>query len=214
MQVVVFSPLFSLSAVAEDPVPVVNGGPELLFLPNYLANPTFPYGEKGQGDGSPALATRGPLFPGPAACPPSGLNPPLTRQSQNGALPGPPATFQPLFFTGPFPVHEQELVLKVRIQNPALRDNDFIEVELNQQELTYQALLTHTCLELGVNPQHVERIRKLPNTQLRKDKDVRRLQNFQELELVLLKGDTTLVSAQTALTERPCYNPGAATLTY
>lgn len=49
-----------------------------------------------------------------------------------------------------------------------LRDEDFIEIELDRQELTYQDLLRVSCCELGVNPQHVERIRKLPNTVLRK----------------------------------------------
>ena len=57
-------------------------------------------------------------------------------------------------------------MLKVRVQN--LRDYDFIEIELDRQELTYQGLLRVSCCELGVNPQHVERIRKLPNTVLRK----------------------------------------------
>lgn len=49
-----------------------------------------------------------------------------------------------------------------------LRDDDFIEIELDRQELTYQDLLRVSCCELGINPQHVERIRKLPNTVLRK----------------------------------------------
>jgi len=57
-------------------------------------------------------------------------------------------------------------VLKVRVQN--LRDNDFIEIELDRQELTYQDLLRVSCCELGVNPEQVEKIRKLPNTLVRK----------------------------------------------
>ncbi|PKU36810.1 hypothetical protein llap_12884 [Limosa lapponica baueri] len=61
-----------------------------------------------------------------------------------------------------------ELVLKVRIQNPNLRENDFIEIELDRQELTYKELLRVSCRELGVNPEHVQKIRKLPNTMLRK----------------------------------------------
>lgn len=59
-----------------------------------------------------------------------------------------------------------ELVLKVRVQN--LRDSDFIEIELDRQELTYQDLLRVSCCELGVNPEQVEKIRKLPNTLVRK----------------------------------------------
>ena len=65
-----------------------------------------------------------------------------------------------------------ELVLKVRIQNPSLRENDFIEIELDRQELTYQELLRVSCCELGVNPDQVEKIRKLPNTLVRKVRKV------------------------------------------
>lgn len=59
-------------------------------------------------------------------------------------------------------------MLKVRIQNPNLRENDFIEIELDRQELTYKELLRVSCRELGVNPEHIQKIRKLPNTMLRK----------------------------------------------
>lgn len=65
-------------------------------------------------------------------------------------------------------VFNPELVLKVRIQNRTLKENDFIEIELDRQELTYNELLRVSCCELGVNPEHVEKIRKLPNTVLRK----------------------------------------------
>lgn len=61
-----------------------------------------------------------------------------------------------------------ELVLKVRIQNPNTRENDFIEVELDRQELTYRSLLRVCCRELDISTEHVEKIRKLPNTMLRK----------------------------------------------
>ncbi|XP_078082002.1 ankyrin repeat domain-containing protein 40 [Mustelus asterias] len=190
----------AMLGVDEDSEPVINGESQLPFLPNYLANPPFPHVGNQEADSSKASAT--------------GLTPSPTLQVQNGAPLGPPATFQPLFFTGAFPVSERELILKVRIQNPAIRDNDFIEVELDRRELTYQALLTVCSQELSIQPEQVEKIRKLPNTLLRKDKDVSRLQNFQELELVLLRGDTNPTSAPAALTERPCYNQGAATLTY
>ena len=40
------------------------------------------------------------------------------------------------------------------------------------------------CKEIGVNSATVERIRKLPNTKLRRDVEVRRLENYTELELV------------------------------
>ncbi|NXK03284.1 ANR40 protein, partial [Herpetotheres cachinnans] len=107
-----------------------------------------------------------------------------------------------------------ELVLKVRIQNPNLRENDFIEIELDRQELTYKELLRVSCCELGVNPEHVQKIRKLPNTMLRKDKDVARLQDFQELELVLTVSDTHLLFRVPTLSERSGYNKKASELTY
>lgn len=64
-------------------------------------------------------------------------------------------------------------------------DPDFIEVELARSHLRYDALLNLLCAELGVDKQLVSRIRKLPDTIIRKDKDVARLQDFQEVELVL-----------------------------
>ncbi|GLD69588.1 ankyrin repeat domain-containing protein 40 [Lates japonicus] len=108
-----------------------------------------------------------------------------------------------------------ELVLKVRIQNPNARENDFIEVELDRQELTYRSLLRVCCRELDISAAHVEKIRKLPNTMLRKDKDVARLQDFQELEVVLEKAEgLSLFSGTGGLTDRPCYNMKASRLTY
>ncbi|KAL8581058.1 hypothetical protein ACOMHN_012709 [Nucella lapillus] len=78
---------------------------------------------------------------------------------------------------------DDELVLKVRVAHR--QDPDFIEVELPRDHLRYEALLNLMCAELGVDKQLVGRVRKLPNTILRKDKDVARLRDFQELELVL-----------------------------
>ncbi|KAK2528530.1 ankyrin repeat domain-containing protein 40 [Columba guinea] len=154
-----------------------------------------------------------PPFPHHAAlCPPG-----APAQAVPPQTPGSPArpapAFQPLFFTGTFPCNMQELVLKVRVQN--LRDNDFIEIELDRQELTYQDLLRVSCCELGINPEQVEKIRKLPNTLVRKDKDVARLQDFQELELVLVQsGSSPFRNAAAALSDRPCYNSRASKLTY
>ncbi|XP_051995115.1 ankyrin repeat domain-containing protein 40-like isoform X2 [Xyrauchen texanus] len=111
----------------------------------------------------------------------------ISQQINCSQLGGSMPAFQPFFFTSTFPVNVQELVLKVRIQNTNVRENDFIEVELDRQDLTYRALLRVCCRELDISAEHVEKIRKLPNTMLRKDKDVARLQDFQELEVVLEK---------------------------
>lgn len=167
---------------------------------------------------SPSLANSG---GSQVQAPVAGANPTMSRQqsipqqlsySQAG---GPMPAFQPFFFTSTFPVNVQELVLKVRIQNPNARENDFIEVELDRQELTYRSLLRVCCRELDISAEHVEKIRKLPNTMLRKDKDVARLQDFQELEVVLEKAEgLSLFSGTGGLTDRPCYNMKASRLTY
>ena len=62
---------------------------------------------------------------------------------------------------------------------------DFIEIEIDRSRLTFQCVLSIICRELNVNPSHVTRLRKLPNTIVRKDKDVGRFVDFQELEVVL-----------------------------
>ncbi|XP_047562730.1 LOW QUALITY PROTEIN: putative ANKRD40 C-terminal-like protein [Lutra lutra] len=105
-----------------------------------------------------------------------------------------------------------ELVLKVRIKSP--RENDFIEVELNRGELSYQNLLKVSCCEL-IEPEQVRAIRKLPNTLLRKDKDIQRLRDFQEVELILVKHSSSeFVEHTTSLTEAACYNSNSTKLTY
>ena len=64
-------------------------------------------------------------------------------------------------------------------------EQDFYEVELPRSNMTYENLLSLMCTELQVDRQIVKKIRKLPDTVVRKDKDVARFTNFQELELVL-----------------------------
>ncbi|XP_050716846.1 ankyrin repeat domain-containing protein 40-like isoform X2 [Eriocheir sinensis] len=86
-----------------------------------------------------------------------------------------------------------KMVLKVRIANSD--DPDFIEIDLQKAQINYSYLLTTCCKEMAVNPQMVERIRKLPNTRLRNDKDVQRLTDYTELELVM-KGQSLLPLAR------------------
>ncbi|XP_068269641.1 ankyrin repeat domain-containing protein 40 isoform X2 [Nyctibius grandis] len=263
----------------DDELPDLKKDSDLPIIPNYLANPPFPYVYNSMSDSIPdpsmngnishiesqdtdssslpdvetctraplqyghaaprvaenggvpslpracaapprskPLLQRGPVYQGPVSwsrSPPSpaGSNQSVLQQ-ENGSWMGPVPTFQPVFFTGAFPLNMQELVLKVRIQNPNLRENDFIEIELDRQELTYKELLRVSCRELGVNPEHVQKIRKLPNTMLRKDKDVARLQDFQELELVLTVSDKNLLFRVPAISEQSGYNKKASELTY
>ncbi|XP_044106456.1 putative ANKRD40 C-terminal-like protein [Neovison vison] len=131
------------------------------------------------------------------------------KQGSNPQMPADPRDAKPEDTR----VGDLELVLKVRIKSP--RENDFIEVELNRGELSYQNLLRVSCCELGIEPEQVRAIRKLPNTLLRKDKDIQRLQDFQEVELILVKnGSSEFVEHTTSLTEKACYNSNAAKLTY
>ncbi|XP_076326408.1 ankyrin repeat domain-containing protein 40-like isoform X2 [Tachypleus tridentatus] len=76
-----------------------------------------------------------------------------------------------------------ELVLKVRVAH--LDDSDFIEIDLPGSNLTFKHLVDVCCCELGIDSETILKIRKLPNTIIRKDKDVQRLQNFQEIEIIL-----------------------------
>ena len=76
-----------------------------------------------------------------------------------------------------------ELVVKVRVAN--VSEKDFIEVELDRKRLNFEHLMTTMCSELQVNRTLVHKIRKLPDTIVRKDKDVKRFRDFQELEVEL-----------------------------
>uniref|UniRef100_A0A0L8HHF2 Uncharacterized protein n=1 Tax=Octopus bimaculoides TaxID=37653 RepID=A0A0L8HHF2_OCTBM len=76
-----------------------------------------------------------------------------------------------------------EIVLRARVAN--VEEQDYIEIELDRSSLTFDALLNLLCQELNIDKRLVYKIRKLPNTIIRKDKDVKRLVDFQELELIL-----------------------------
>lgn len=79
---------------------------------------------------------------------------------------------------------EDELVLKVRLVNTC----DFIEVELDLDELTFENLMNVCCKDLNISKDQVLKVRKLPNTLVRKDKDVKRFGQFQELEIETSSG--------------------------
>jgi len=75
------------------------------------------------------------------------------------------------------------LILKIRIANQT--DQDFIEMDVEENQRSFQSLKDLMCQELGVNSDTVERIRMLPDTKLRRDVEVRRLEDYAKLELVL-----------------------------
>ena len=58
-------------------------------------------------------------------------------------------------------------------------------MEVEVPSATYSALLKACCEELEVQTSDVVKIRKLPNVWVRKDRDVQRMKEGQELEVVL-----------------------------
>lgn len=93
--------------------------------------------------------------------------------------PPPPIAPNPYLFTS----SDNEMVLKARVAN--VEEKDYVEIELDRSSLTFDALLNLMCHELCIDKRLVHKIRKLPDTIIRKDKDVKRLVDFQEMELVL-----------------------------
>lgn len=81
-------------------------------------------------------------------------------------------------------INSNELVLKIRTANS--EDKDFIEVEL-ENDFTYDNLVKICIkeLEISLDEYDIKKLRKLPDTIIRKDKDVMRFQQFQEIEVVL-----------------------------
>ncbi|KTG24944.1 hypothetical protein cypCar_00027892 [Cyprinus carpio] len=172
------------------PHPIAQNGPVCPTLPS-------PNGSSGQPQVPSATVTRQPSVPQQINC-----------SQLGGSMPA----FQPFFFTSTFPVNvqgahpEHQSPMRTTSSSGAGR----------QFELTLRGLLRLCCRELDISAEHVEKIRKLPNTMLRKDKDVARLQDFQELEVVLEKteGLSLFSGGQGGLTDRPCYNMKASRLTY
>lgn len=71
--------------------------------------------------------------------------------------------------------------MKVRVSGSG--ESDFVEVEV--PSLSYTSLLKSCCEELELVPHEIAKIRKLPNVWVRKDKDVQRMKEGQELEVIV-----------------------------
>ena len=93
------------------------------------------------------------------------------------------------------------MLVKVRVADSG--ENDFIEVEL--PALSYAALLTACCEEMEIQPSEIAKIRKLPNIWVRKDKDVQRMKDGQELE-VILNSTTSAMNALLSVNPFNCSN--------
>lgn len=150
--------------------PNIEAPPDNLPIqPNYLQHPVFPYS-------SPLSEKPRKTESAPQSVPSLSLMTLNSHQRSNGVVQSSPESAHR-------PQPDQELVIKARVAN--ITETDFIEVELSWDKLSFYNLMDTLTKELQVEPSLVQKIRKLPDTIVRKDKDVQRLQPFQELELVL-----------------------------
>lgn len=142
----------------------------LPIVPNYLRNPEFFYAEKSESERN--MDVRREQFSNVSN---QGIS--LVNGQQKGmktsANPNSSCSAQP----------GDEIVLKLRIADA--EEKDFIEVDLDRRNLTFRNLETVCCEELGIEAKNIKKIRKLPNTIVRNDKDLTRLIPYQELEVVL-----------------------------
>ena len=138
------------------------------FVPNYLQNPEFPYAESVR-----EFATR----LGVENAVPGKKEDSLPNSGQ-----GCPPSSGELSHSDKEP-DKSILVLKCRIADS--EETDFIEVELNPNCLTFESLLQACMSELDLDRTRLKKVRKLPNTIVRNDRDVKRLVQFQEIELVI-----------------------------
>lgn len=134
-----------------------------IITPNYLAHPPFPY-MSSSSSFRPTAEQPSPTSSVPHKSP-RALHSSSTRPTDGPTL------------------NSNELVLKVRVANSV--EQDFIELEIEKNRLSFEYVVSTICRELNVNPSIVHKLRKLPNTIVRKDKDVQRFVDFQELEVVL-----------------------------
>lgn len=79
-------------------------------------------------------------------------------------------------------------ILKVRLVGREDYDRDFIEVDVPLKCLTFRKLIDVLCEEFSIDPGAIVKIRKLPDTKMRRDAEVRRLADYTELEVETTKG--------------------------
>ena len=164
--------------LGEEETMTLNSNSENLpFVPNYLRNPEFFYAQKNSKD----------MYSQPEKCGQKGDD--LNIANQDCSIINICEGNNPTCNLGSAVAQPgEEIVLKLRIANSD--EEDFIEVDLDRSSLTFQILQSVCCNELGIEANNIKKIRKLPNTIVRNDRDTRRLLPFQELEVVL-KGETS-----------------------
>ena len=75
---------------------------------------------------------------------------------------------------------------QVRLVGKPEFDRDFIEIDVPTTMLSFRNLIDIICEEFSINPKTIIKLRKLPNTKLRRDIEVVRLEDYQELEAEVL----------------------------
>lgn len=148
--------------------------PVAVFVPNYVQYPQFPYSESAD-----EFAQRVGIQ----------LNATSTVDSSSGFVgkddffhePNSKQMEQPERKASP--EDERTLVLKFRIAES--EEKDFIEIELDRKCSSFSAMVDACLTEFGVDKSKLKKIRKLPNTIVRNDRDMKRLTQFQEMEIIL-----------------------------
>ena len=81
----------------------------------------------------------------------------------------------------------REVCIRARIAEA--KEKDFIEQDIDLDACTFEELKSVLCQELRIDPKVliVRKVRKLPNTIIRNDRDVQRLVEGSEIELILVE---------------------------
>ncbi|ESN92495.1 hypothetical protein HELRODRAFT_115846 [Helobdella robusta] len=145
-----------------------NNSFEQSFVPHYLAHPIFPYAKQNSTDQHDDYSID--EFQNDYGKRSKMSNLSMEREFCNASS-----------------LPSSELVLRVKLEN----ESDFIEVDFQDRNtLTFKQLFEILCNEFKIEKSSMKKLRKLPNTIVRNDRDVRRLSDFQELELVLVPAET------------------------
>lgn len=158
---------------------------DLPIIPNYIKNPPFVYMNNDDNDSEISENLPFGLGRNLKSDDDTVIMSPVKRN--RGSLVSPPRKTLALDVSGKLNGIQavnniSELVLKVRVASSD--EEDFIEIEIDYDKLTFENLMDICCKELEIERDSVRKVRKLPNTIVRKDKDVGRLQQFQEIEIV------------------------------
>ena len=155
---------------------------QLPIIPNYLKNPPFPYSDTSLQQ-QPPLHLNNLRISDPA----SGDGSESDQKSVNSCSNNDLSSGHAKSCINGSEITIKSLTIKVRIADSG--ETDFVEVDVHTH--SYIDLVRSICEELEISPDDVSKIRKLPNVLIRKDRDVGRLENGQELELVLIKEAVT-----------------------